>query len=214
MLEWRIDNIDIREQFPLEREITLEITAELGVPHPYYPQTRVPCVMTLDFLVTRAADGKEMHHAYSVKTQSDLNDPKVVARMEVERSFCAMAGIEYFLIISDRLPRNKVNNLFWIREAQIDSEESDSLRGFFEEHQTRMATDLVYTQFRGSLVDYCTKYDQRCSVPAGTGLRVARMLLANRTMAMDLNNAIPERAPLSTFQVTAMPGRLRSIVGA
>ncbi|MFN9476522.1 TnsA endonuclease N-terminal domain-containing protein [Acidovorax sp.] len=209
-----MDNIDIREQFPLDRDITLEIACELGVPHPYYPTTHVPCVMTLDFLVTRIIDGKEAYFAYSVKTQKDLNDPKVVERMEIERTFCAMAGMTYFLIISDRIPHNKVKNLFWIRQAQIDPEESDSLRMFFEEHQMRMTNDLTHTQFQGSLVDYCTKYDQRCSVSAGTGLRVARMLLANRTMSMDLTNATPERAPLSTFRVTALPGRLRSMGGA
>ncbi|KAK6025212.1 hypothetical protein OSTOST_08897 [Ostertagia ostertagi] len=59
-----------------------------------------------------------------------------------------------------------------------------------------MAHDIAATRFSGSLTDYCTNYDARCSVGAGTGMRVARMLIGNRTLAMDLNNPDPERAPI------------------
>lgn len=48
-LEWQRSIIDIREQFPLDRDLTLEIASHLGIKHPYYPGTRVPTVMTVDF---------------------------------------------------------------------------------------------------------------------------------------------------------------------
>lgn len=213
MLEWRRGNIDVREQFPLPRDFTLEVAAQLGVRHQYYPGTHVPFVMTLDFLVTRVADAKEHHIAYSVKSESDLKDPREIELLEIQRSTCDLLGIAFHLIISERLPRNITNNLIWIRQANIDPEENDETRSLLEEHMIRMAQDLAVTQFRGSLVDYCTNYDRRCSVPAATGMRVARILLSNRTLGMDLNNPTPERAPLSTFKLPGVAGSLRSIGG-
>ncbi len=213
MLEWRLDNADIREQFPLDRDISLEIAHEIGVPHPYYPGTNVPCVMTLDFLVTRVVDGQEVLKAYSVKEQKALT-PDVVARLEIEHAICSGMGLSYDLLIKERLPHAKVRNLLWIRKAQLEPDATETYPGFYEEHQSRMVQDLAATSFSGTLVDYCTNYDRRCSVDAGTGMRVARMLLANRALSMDLNNPSPERAPLASFQLSAVPGRLRSVGGA
>jgi hypothetical protein len=214
MLEWKRSNLDIREQYPLDREISLEVAHEISVRHPYYPGTQVPFVMTLDFLVTSVVDGQEVLRAYSVKEQKELERPEVIERLEIERSFCAEMGIPYYLIIKERLPHSKVRNILWIRKAQLEPDAFEEYPGFFEEHQARMVHDIAATRFRGSLADYCTNYDGRCSVDAGTGMRVARMLLANRALAMDLNNPDPERAPLACFQISAAPGRLRSVGGA
>lgn len=198
---------------PLDRDISLEIAHEIGVPHPYYPGTNVPYVMTLDFLVTRIVDGQEVLKAYSVKEQKALT-PDVVERLEIEHAICSGMGLSYDLIIKERLPHAKVRNLLWIRKAQLEPDAAEAYPGFYEEHQSRMVHDLAATSFSGSLVDYCTNYDRRCSVDTGTGMRVARMLLANRALSMDLNNPSPERAPLASFQLSAVPGRLRSVGGA
>ncbi len=114
-------------------------------------------------------------------------------------------GLSYDLIIKERLPHAKVRNLLWIRKAQLEPDAVEAYPCFYEEHQSRMVHDLAATIFSGSLVDYCTNYDRRCSVDTGTGMRVARMLLANRALSMDLNNPSPERAPLASFQLSAVP---------
>lgn len=211
MLEWRREYLDIREQYPLDRDITLEIAHAIGTRHPYYPGTRIPLVMTLDFLVTTLSNGAESLRAYSVKEQKDLNTPEIVEKLEIERSLCMAMDIPYHLIIKERLPQAKVRNILWIRGAQLEPDAFEEYPGFYAEHQARMAHDIAATRFSGSLTDYCTNYDARCSVGAGTGMRVARMLIGNRTLAMDLNNPDPERAPLASFQFSAAPGRLRSV---
>ncbi|MGN7300625.1 hypothetical protein [Ferdinandcohnia sp. SAFN-114] len=45
-LEWATNVIDIREQFPLERQETLEISTELNIPHPIDEDTKTPIVLT------------------------------------------------------------------------------------------------------------------------------------------------------------------------
>lgn len=213
MLEWSKDIVDIREQYPLDRDASLEVAKEIKVRHPYYPGAHVPAVMTLDFLVTRVVDGKDRFSAYSVKTAADLETPAVIERLELERDVCQRADIPYHLVVKEQMPKVKVANLLWIRDAQLDKDAIEPHEGFYEEHMSRMFQDLSVTRFDGSLVDYCSSYDRRCSVEPGTGLRVARMLMSRRALTMDLNNPDPRRAHMDTFQVSALPGRLRSVAG-
>lgn len=44
--------IDIREQFPINREITTKIAEDLNITHPLDPTTQTPIVMTTDFFIT------------------------------------------------------------------------------------------------------------------------------------------------------------------
>jgi hypothetical protein len=214
LLEWAQDVVDIREQFPLPRDITLELAQQIAVRHPYYPGTHVPAVMTIDFLVTKLVDGRETPEAFSVKVQEDLNKPAVVERLELERVVCHAIGMPYRVLVKERMPQVKLKNIRWIRDAQLDRDATEPFPGFYEQHQARMVQDIANRQFQGSLVEYCTEYDRRYSVEPGTGLRVARMLLSNRTLVMDLNNPQPQLAPMSSFTLTALQGRLRAVGGA
>ncbi|MDO9074134.1 MAG: TnsA endonuclease N-terminal domain-containing protein [Rubrivivax sp.] len=213
MLEWAQDVVDIREQYPLPRDITLELALEAGIRHPYYPGTHVPVVMTLDFLVTKVVNGQEVPEAFSVKVHDDLNDAAVVERLELERAICQATGMPYRLLVKERMPQVKLKNLRWIRDAQLDSNATEAFPGFYEEHKARMVQDMATRRFDGSLVDYCAEYDRRYSVEPGTGMRVARMLLSSRAITMDLNNPQPQVAHMDSFTLTALPGRLRSVGG-
>jgi hypothetical protein len=57
VLDWHDAVSDIREQFPLGRDETQEIASRLGVCHPVDRHTRVPLVMTTDFLVDFSIGG-------------------------------------------------------------------------------------------------------------------------------------------------------------
>jgi len=46
--DWAENVIDIREQFPLDRENTLKIAEDIGIHHPVDPKTKVPVVMTIE----------------------------------------------------------------------------------------------------------------------------------------------------------------------
>ena len=214
LLEWAADVIDVREQYPLDRDITLEVAHGLRIPHQYYPGTHVPLVMTIDFLVTRIRDGKEYLEAFNVKTAADLEAPRVIEELEVARATCEGMDIDHHLIVTERLPKQKLRNLEWIRDAQLDADATEPFPGFFEEHMSRMTADIAARRFDGSLVDYCSRYDSRYSVEQGVALRVARMLMSVRALNMDLNNPNPQLAHMDTFQLSALPGRLRSMQGA
>jgi hypothetical protein len=60
-LEWSLDVIDIKEQYPLDRALSQDVARSMRVKHPCYPSTTIPTVMTVDFLVTVANhEGKSL----------------------------------------------------------------------------------------------------------------------------------------------------------
>lgn len=70
ILRWDDNNIDIREQYPLENKLTVNIAKEIGFKHPQNESH----IMTTDFLVTES-DGKL--HAYSVKVDRNLSEREI-----------------------------------------------------------------------------------------------------------------------------------------
>ena len=67
ILDWNDAVQDIREQFPLDRNKTQAIADRLGIRHPVDTVTKTPMVMTTDFLVDIAHDGRTRQIAYAVK---------------------------------------------------------------------------------------------------------------------------------------------------
>jgi hypothetical protein len=70
--DWAASVVDIREQFPLDRGETRAIAEAMGVRHPIYPKSDVPVVMTTDFLLDTAVDGRATQVARAVKPSAKL----------------------------------------------------------------------------------------------------------------------------------------------
>ncbi len=79
MFDWFDNVIDIREQFPLQRETTLSIAEEINIRHPKDPFTNVYIDLTTDFLLTVLdSEKRHIYEAYSVKPSSELNNQNSV----------------------------------------------------------------------------------------------------------------------------------------
>lgn len=96
LLEWSQEFTDIREQYPLDRDVTQSVAQSLGLRHPSYPGTTVPTVMTVDFLCTRAGSGDEFV-AFDAKRTEEAEDMNSLMKLEIQRA--TLAQIE-----SPRLP--------------------------------------------------------------------------------------------------------------
>ncbi len=119
----------IREQYPLDREISLEIAKELGIKHQYYPGTHIPLVLTVDLLVTKMCGAEETLEAFSVKVAADLENRTVIERLEVERATCQALSVPYHLLVKEHLPKTKLKNLGWIRMRNWTRTEPNYTRG-------------------------------------------------------------------------------------
>lgn len=105
MLRWRDDVADIREQYPLELDLTIDICDKLGYKHPKNEQTR----MTTDLLVTKD-DGTLQ--AYSVKNdESALNDARTVEKLYVEKLYWKSLNVPYKIVFKSEVNKTFVKNI-------------------------------------------------------------------------------------------------------
>lgn len=99
--------VDIREQYPLDRDLTRKIAKGLGIRHPVYPGTNVPVVMTLDFLVTKMVNGREEFEALSVKTNDAPESRAAVENLAIARGSCKALGIPFRMLAKELMPLQK-----------------------------------------------------------------------------------------------------------
>src|SRR5581483_9400735 len=92
-LEWSKIVTDIREQYPLlPLEETIDIAKQCGFEHPAIPSKQdpkkiEPIVMTTDFFITLMIDGNKVERARTVKYADDLQSPRVLEKLEIERRY-------------------------------------------------------------------------------------------------------------------------------
>lgn len=210
MLEWNRDVIDIREQYPLPRELTLAIASEGRLSHPYYPGTKIPTVMTIDQMVTRLIDGKEEYEAYDIKRTEEAEDFRSVEKLEISRRACEVMGISHRLIFHSLLPKTEIENIEWILGARLIGNES-SARNPASEHCPRLLHFLSQESKKKTLRECCDAYDIACGLLPGSALRFARILMYERALSPNLSLADLLNAPLGEFQVFTQPGHLRVV---
>jgi hypothetical protein len=212
LMEFAPDVVDIREQYPLPRNETQAIAAQLGIKHPYYPGTKVATVMTVDFLITRIRNGAKILEAYDCKRTEEAEELRSMEKLEIHRNYFDGCTIPHHLVFHSMLPVTKVKNLEWIRSAMLDPDEVERYPGYFEQHGQRLSADLAGHNRDGSLASYCENYDSRTGAEPGTGLRVIRMLLQKHLVVTDLNQPDLAAAPVSMFK-PVRSGQSLKIVG-
>lgn len=214
-LEWQQDVVDIREQYPLDRSVTQDIARELRIRHPYYPGTHVPTVMTVDFLATRITNGATTFAAFDAKREEESADEASLLKLEITRTyFEERLDVPHHLVYHCDLPQPAIENIDWLRDALLKPEEVERHPGYFKSLCSRMGRELASPRRMDvTLASYCIDFDARYGNEPGTGLRVARMLMYDRVMQPDLTLPHLEGAPLSSYVMTAEPGKLRSIGG-
>ncbi len=210
-LEWRQDVIDIREQYPLDRALTQSIASRLGIRHPTYPGTNVPTVMTADFLVTRVRNGEEVHGAFNAKSISEANDTRAMEKLEIQRCALEQTGTPHFLIFDRDLNRQVIKNIAWIRDSLPKPGEIEPYEGYWASMTSRLAPAIARARYEnGSLAEFCSHFDTTFGARKGTGIRAARILMAERILLVDLEVANLMQQPVSSMVVAGNSGAATS----
>ncbi len=213
--EWSRSVVDIREQYPLDRDLSQTVAHELKIRHPCYPGTHVPTVMTVDFLLTVVEHGAERLIALNAKRDEEAEDEISLTKLEIQRTYFEKFEIEHHLIYHSQIPKKKVKNMAWIRDAQLKQGEVEPRPGYFAALCSRMGRELMApTDVNISLSDYCQSFDERHGLEPGTGLRVARMLIQELSLAANLESEDLTRESVGSVMMTSRPGRLRAFGGA
>jgi len=212
-LEWQLHIIDIREQYPLDRNLTQDIARSLGIRHPHYPGTNIPAVMTVDFLVTQVVGGENVLVAYNAKRDEEAEEETSILKLEIQRTYFEQIGLAHHAVYHSQIPEANVANIGDIREATLKPNEVEPRPGYFASLTARMAMEIGSADPKISLRDYCNQFDSRFGASTGVGIRVARMLMHERILIPNLAAFDLTAEPLSAFLVKSQRPQLRAVGG-
>ena len=211
MLDWSSAVTDIREQFPVDREATQDMALSLRIKHPCYPGTSEPIQMSVDFMVTRGTGASRELVAYDLKRSEDAENERSLDKLELMRATLAELGFPHHLVYHSMLPARKIAHLEWIRLGMPRDGETEPFPNYFNDHCSRMLGELRTDRGRLPLNQYCAQYDGRHGVEQGTGLRIAKILMHNRVLVPNLEQADLAGAPLSSFGLREPQGHPRML---
>jgi len=184
LLEWSDMVLDIREQYPLlDVFSTVEIAEAAGIKHPYDPQSGFPYVLTSDFLLT-TTNGLM---ARSVKMSHELDNRRVLEKLEIERRYWNEKGVDWRLVTEREINRQKAKNIEWLHASKI-------LRGLpygdalLDEMLSEM--ERLYLEMENPILELCEQIERSFSVDCGTGLAMFKHLAANKRLPLDMDRPV------------------------
>ncbi|MEO4014124.1 TnsA endonuclease N-terminal domain-containing protein [Pseudomonas rossensis] len=162
--EFSPEVLDIREQYPLLPVSTVQSIAHaLNIRYPVYLGTKVPYVMTTDFLLTiLEPDGSTRLAARTLKYTESLKSGKGLERtlekFEIERAYWSGRGVDWNIVTEKDLPTTLIQNLDWLRKAatlQRHLQQRPLTESFLEElarvREYQWPIDRVLRQIAGAL---------------------------------------------------------------
>lgn len=185
LLDWSEDVVDIREQYPLlPLEETMKIAELCGVKHPQDPATRNMIVMTTDFLITMAKDGRRWLQARTVKPSQKLNSRRVLEKFEIERKYWEARNISWGIVTERDMPSIVVRNIDVLRLYRTIDD-----RGL-----SRVKIQAIIDYLRCNLREALSPLaritcacDAAIGVRPGSSLVVAYHMIATRQWEIDLH---------------------------
>ena len=200
ILDWADHVVDIREQFPLDRDVTRMLAAKMGVVHPRDVQTKTDIVMTTDLLVDVRLDGGVSLIALSVKPASKLEGARTLEKLELERRFWARINVPWYLVTERELHAVRIGNLRWLHEMRSLDELKTPHADYWPDRCNRFLGEL--SRARGGLIeDFLKHLQQNCEFAAGEAMTVLRHLAANKRIRLDLNREFSAKDRFDVIEI-------------
>jgi hypothetical protein len=196
LLEWSPNVIDFWESCPLlPLEQTLAIAESCGLPHPTNPKTGHPTVMTTDFVQSIRNGHRTPYVPASVKSLAELQNPRSLGELEIERRYWAARKTCSTLITENDLCPRLIENIAWVHPYRDRNDFTD----LDELPLSLLASILINALKEGteSLRSITRYYDRYMDFPRGTSLAVIRHLLANRVIRINMQKPINMDEPLT-----------------
>lgn len=209
VLDWSDSVIDIREQFPLDREDTRRISAEMGVRHPADPQSRIDVVMTTDFVATVRTNATTKEIARSVKPAKELDNSRTLEKQEIERRYWHMRGVDWGLVTDLDLPIQRIKNLRWLHEMQSLQHMTEPYTGYWDDRCKRFLTCLPQATTM-TIKQFVRLLENTQGFAVGEALTVFRYLAANKRIDIDLDAAFDMQGSVDSISVTNAQTEVRS----
>ena len=193
---------EAKEQYPFNRNLSQAVAHALGIRHPHYPGTNIPCVMTIDLLVTVHRPRDTVLIGIDCKTRDKAEDPRVLEKFELTRAILAESGSKHVVFFDSHIPKQLVRNLKWIASGRPKPYEVLPYPDYLIDITQCMYRHLSSTVFGDRpLRAVCKEFDEANSHEPSTGFRAAKLLIDSYLLDVELNGPdLPDR-PLSDFRL-------------
>lgn len=205
LLDWSDAVTDIREQFPLNRDETRRIAADMGVRHPIDTESGIDIVMTTDFLVDMRTDnGGSKLLARSAKPASELDNDRTIEKQEIERRYWDSKSTEWGMITDCDLPAQRIKNLRWLHEMKSLEHMTEPYSGYWQDRCNRLlarlseAKGITIKRFMQILAD-------TQGFATGDGLTLLRHLAANKVVTFNLDAKLEMNGPIDALTIAVAP---------
>ncbi len=189
-LEWR-GCVDIREQFPLDREHTRRIARQMGVRHPRDPQSQTDIVMTTDLVRDVMTPEGPRVIPYFVKTVSDLGKSRVKDKFEIERRYWADLGMKLQIMTDKQLRGRKFETIRWLREWHW-TDGVDGRSAEFWSNLADLAMDTAASMQDRTVGEVCKAIAKRADITPGLAFSMLRHLGSRRRLLVDIDMERPK----------------------
>ncbi|GAA4649340.1 TnsA endonuclease N-terminal domain-containing protein [Kistimonas scapharcae] len=187
--------IEIREQFPLKRSLTLAIAEKLKIKHPsqtdYNTKKPFAIYMTTDFLVTLFNEnGQKYLLAVSVKPTSELRDKRVLAKQKIEYAYWSLQGIRFSIITDQSFDSEVSDNLELIHQSYCTVEQNKlSLPGnvnidVIEHH---ILSTIKSASDNETISEMCKKINTHHGCAPGVALTIFYRMISVRMIDVKMN---------------------------
>lgn len=204
LFDWAEAVTDIREQYPLDRERSRRISADLDIKHPRDAATEI--VMTTDFLVDISLEGKLIQLARAVKPVIELEKPRVIEKLEIERRYWVQQGVDWGIITERDIPEAMVTNIAWLHPYITLDQLTAPYDGYYQE-KARLLLRALPSHSATTLRQFCLAMDEQLAMHVGDSLLLIRHLLVQKVISCPMDTVITETWPLHLFQVPSDESR-------
>ena len=180
LLEWNANVISINEQVELNLAETLIIAEEAKIKHPNVRGENN--VMTSDFHVFLNSKNKSIstQMALQVKYTKDLDDPRTIEKIEIEKRFWKSKDVPFYIITENEIPKIISNNIKWLYPAR----NTNSVNLSFSDYEYYSKQLLKHSSLK--LIEFCKKCDTANDAEMGKTLSYIKAFLAHNFMSFDI----------------------------
>ena len=174
---------DIREQFPLRLQDTLDIARSLGIRHPWDYSSDFPIVMTTDFLITTP----EGLLARTIKETEALSDHRVLEKFAIEQAYWKRHAVDWKIVTEKQIDFEKSSKIQWLYYGQSLEELVPDLR----KQDCILAAFLEMYETSGLPLPDAVEIIETChTLPPGGGMAAFKKLIILGLIHLDLSRRI------------------------
>jgi hypothetical protein len=192
LFDWRNDQfVNIREQFSLPLQLTLEIARREKIRHPWNHLEKRPAIMSVDFLLTKRGGG---WMAVDFKEKKDAARKRTKEKLRLAERTLAKIGVPHFVMTEDDIPTTVIRNYRWLRIHQLPFDPpplAESEINLVEPPLRQLLSDG-----RTSIFDAVLQVSQRFGLDASKLARTCYWLVANRRWRVNLREPVGPDYPL------------------